>query len=544
MNENIEAWTGFFSYKPTKVLTWLLNSPCKITCLYTGNQFGKNECATMDFCLSILGWHPNKNKNMNPDDSIRTFRFASQTLPGEKEGDEVRNTQYPAFKRRFPLSLVEKDITARKPVISVKTPNGANVNVEFVSFSQDTQAMAGVQRKRIWIDEECSKDFWEEQIPRLLAADGDIVFTFTPVPGAIGWEFDELYERAKYIYRTEAVRERVKLRTGETLPECEITDSKDDICVIMAATDDNPIYEDLAKKRSEQTGVTITAKQYIDSMFDMYDDEDVIDARRYGLFRQLSGKIHKSFTPSVHVIGQDKYFPHGVPKEWKHFRGIDYHNYNPWACVWLSVSPQDEVFVWCTYEPNPTKMITYDISLGIAQRSGDYKYLLDLIDPLANSKQVNTNMSTVEDMNRYFRQFKIDGTGTGGHWQGWDTKGNRGREELTKRFLNSLKVGKPFNNKVITTNGGLSRTEILPTIWITDNCRQLIESLKNWRLEEWGNRDMLSKNDPKEKPQQKFSHFPITVESMLKNPIISNARWGSVSGHPVQPKQYFARSNG
>ena len=157
MNENIESWTGFFSYKPTKVLQWLLNSPCKITCLYTGNQFGKNECATMDFCLSILGWHPNKNKNMNPDDSIRTFRFASQTLPGEKEGDEVRNTQYPAFKRRFPLSLVEKDITARKPVISVKTPNGANVNVEFVSFSQDTQAMAGVQRKRIWIDEECSK---------------------------------------------------------------------------------------------------------------------------------------------------------------------------------------------------------------------------------------------------------------------------------------------------------------------------------------------------------------------------------------------------
>ena len=34
MNENIEAWTGFFSYKPTKVLQWLLNSPCKITCLY------------------------------------------------------------------------------------------------------------------------------------------------------------------------------------------------------------------------------------------------------------------------------------------------------------------------------------------------------------------------------------------------------------------------------------------------------------------------------------------------------------------------------
>lgn len=538
-NENVENWQGFFGYKPTQVLQWLLNSPCKITCLFSGNQYGKNETATMDYIFSILGWHPNKKKNLLPTDKIRTFRFASQTLPGEKEEDEVRNTQYPAFKRRLPPSMVVGDITARKPVMSVRTPEGANCNIEYVSFNQDVQSTAGVQRKRIWIDEECSRDFYEEQIPRLLAADGDILFTFTPVPGSIGWEFDELYERARIIYRTQAVRDRILARTGEILPECQITDSKDDICVIMAATDDNPIYEDLAKERSKLTGVPVTAKEYIDSMFNMYDDEDVIDARRYGLFRQLSGKIYKSFTPAVHIVDMSKYLPTGIPMNWKHFRGIDYHNSNPWACLWLSVSPQDEIFVWCEYSASPSKMITYDICLNIAQRSGQYRYTLDLIDPLANSKQVNTNFTTVEDMNRFFYEFKKEGICTGGYWQGWDTKGGRGREEFTKRLLNSIKVGKPFNNKVITGEGSDQRTAVLPTIWIANNCSHLIESMKNWRLEEWGSREMLSRNDPKEVAQKKWSHFPVTVESMLKNPSISNARWGDIPHSSPQPKRYF-----
>ena len=532
--QNAGDWSGFFSYRPTEVLSWLLNSPCKITCLFTGNQFGKNETAVMDFIMRIMGWHPNPNKNVVQSDLVRTFRFASQTLPGEKDEDEVRNTQYPAFKRRFPSSLIEKEITARKPVVSVRTPTGGNVNIEYVSFGQDVQSGAGVQRKGVWIDEESNKDFYEEQIPRLLAADGDIVFTFTPVPGAIGWEFDELYERARFIYRTKAVRDRMLERHGEEMPECEVTNSKDDICVIMAATDDNPIYEDLARKRSEQTGVIISAKEYIDSMFDMYDDEDVIDARRYGLFRQLSGKIYKSFDFRVHCISMDRYFPAGIPSDWKHFRGIDYHQSNPWACVWLSVSPQDEIFVWNDYAPSPQRMVTYEIARQIAERSGEYKYLMNLIDPNASNRQPNTNMTTVDDLNRYFQEFRRENLCMGGYWQAWDTHGGRGREEFTKRIKNAMRVGKPFNNKVVTDGG----TRNLPTIWISDKCKNVIESMKNWRMEDWASREQLNRNDPKEKPQMKWSHFPITIECLLKSPYVSNARWGSVTGEPIRPKHY------
>jgi hypothetical protein len=541
---NVNEWVGFFKYIPTQVFGWLLNSPCKITCLFTGNQYGKNETVSMDYILRFMGRHPNKGKNIILGENVKTFRFASQTLPGEKEEEEVRNTQYPALKRRLPSTMIEKDITARKPVVTVKSLNGQNVQVEFVSFGQEVQAGAGVQRKSCWIDEECNKDFFEEQLPRLLAADGDIIFTFTPVPGSIGWEFDELYERARIIYRTKHVRDRIKERYGEDVPEIQIMDSTDDICVIMAATDDNPIYEELANRKTELSGVHTTAKEYIDSIFSMYDDEDVVDARRYGLFRQLSGKIHKSFTQNIHAIRLNKYLPEGIPNEWKHFRGIDYHTSNPWACVWLSVSPEDEIFVWCEYSASPQRLITYDIALNIAQRSGDYKYYMNFIDPLANTKQVNTNLTTTEDLNRYFSEFRKNGTCSGGHWISWDTKGGRGREEMTKRLLNSIKVGVPRNNKVVIGDGAMQRTRYLPTIWFADNCHHTIEAMKNWRLEEWGSREMLSRNDPKETEQKKWSHFPITIESMLKSPFITNARWGSFTGTPVRPKQYFAGARG
>jgi phage terminase large subunit-like protein len=533
------SWVGFFQYKPTQVLKWLLDSPCRITCLYTGNQYGKNETAAYDYILRVLNMHPNKKKNILKSDNLTTLRLASQTLPGEKEEIEVRNTQYPVFKKRLPKEFFKKDITARDKTVTVNTIDGGTAQFEFVSFSQDVQGMAGVQRRSCWIDEECSREFFEEINMRMLATGGDIIFTFTPVPGSIGWEFDELYERARIIYRTKHVRDRLKERTGEDVPEIEYTDSNEDICVIMAATDDNPIYVDLAAKKSIETGHVITAKEYLDSIFSVFDDQDVVDARRYGLFRQLSGKIYKSFSYDIHRIKYDEYFKEGIPYGWKHFRGIDYHRANPWACVWMSISPHDELFIWDNLAPSTSAMSVYDVCKLIVDRSGDLKYSLNLIDPLGKEKKEEHNRSTVEDMNDYFRELRSNNIGTGGYWDAWDTHGMRGREELIKRMINSTICKKPFNNKVAKWG----REEYLPTVWITDNCKIILDSLKNWRKDDWATREMLVKNDAKEKEQVKWSHFPITIECLLKSPIVSNSVRKQMDSNPIRPKRYAVGLN-
>jgi len=226
--------------------------------------------------MRILGTHPVETKNLRPDCPIRIIRFASETLPTDPEGGEVKNTQYPAFKKRLPPSLLKKDITIRKPVMTIKDPQGgSDIFVEFVSYNQTTQSQAGVQRFSIWCDESAPLEFYEEQRPRLLSAKeygygGDLIYSLTPAE-FIGWEFDQLFERAEIYIRSPHVCDRVLQRTGERPRNIETTDMKTGIAVIMAATDDNPVY----------------SKEMLDEEYSTYDDENIIDIRRYGLFKQV-----------------------------------------------------------------------------------------------------------------------------------------------------------------------------------------------------------------------------------------------------------------
>jgi hypothetical protein len=268
--EFLDRWSNFFSYKMTDNAKAFINCPAKIRCLFTGNQFGKNALICYDFILRILCLHPIKSKNMTAEKKVRTFRFASETLPNDPDGGESKNTQYPEFKKWLPAGLIKKDITMRNAIVTIRSPYGhPDIYVEFVSYSQSIQRTAGQQRAAVWLDENGGKGFFEEQPPRLLAASeegsGDLVMSYTPVPGSTGWEFDDLYENARVIYRTPSVVKRIKDRTGVVEPPMKKLDSSKDIAVFMSGTDDNPTL----------------SKDNIDTLFQNYADEDIIDARRY-----------------------------------------------------------------------------------------------------------------------------------------------------------------------------------------------------------------------------------------------------------------------
>lgn len=530
--EQLNEWAGFFSIKPTFVFAHLITRPERFVALYAGNQFGKSISVAKQYVMRIYGMHPIEHKNMRPNKKVRTYRFASATLPNEPDGaGEIRNTQYPAFKRLLPKALIKKDITARRPAMTIIDPQGgADIIIEFVSFSQEVQDVAGVQRASCWIDEKADRAFFEEQLPRILTSDGDIIHTFTPALGHITWEYEDMYEKAKTYIRTDAVCERLKKRFGKNVGNIEITDSKEDICVIQAATDDNPFFAEIVEeKNKEEIRLVeagkhplykdikdlkpITVSSYVSEFIGTY-SEDTIDVRRYGIFRQMSGRIFKDYEPMTHVIDIDKYFPQGVPHEWLHARGIDYHEHVDWHCGFIAISPDDEAFIYDELVISPERNITYVISNKIASLSKDYKYTLNKIDPLAAKKQTNTNLSTIEDLNRFFYDFAREGLGTGGYWTSWDTKSTRGREEIKTRLANAKIAGKPFNNQMVR-NG---RTVKLPTLWILSNCKHSAEAMKSWRLEEWDNLSKLEYKDIKEIPQQKWSHMNMVWEALFKEP--------------------------
>ena len=148
-------------------------------------------------------------------------------------------------------------------------------------------------------------------------------------------------------------------------------------------------------------------------------------------------------------------------------------------------------------------------------------YGVNLIDPLANKSQANTNTSVTQDLNRYFEQIrKEDGIGTPTRWEGWDTKGTKGRDEVSRRFKNAVRCGKPFNNN-FKEHGVAKR---LPTLWVCNTCPQTNKSLMNWRYQEHITSSTKAVNDPKPTPQNKFSHDCMVLEGIFKDRRILNAR--------------------
>ena len=563
--KQLNACEGLLSFKSTWIYNKFIYSAENTILLIYGNQGGKTGGTAHQYVQRIMGTHPVPWKNVvyyeckvnaeerkeaderhEPlperhqggyygagylpeslkckecgDKLIRhkreshIYRFCFETLPGQTpnidvEGgeSEIKNTQYPEFKKWLPKFLIKKDITVRSPSMVIANPfGGKNIVVEFVSYNQSTAATAGVQRLSIWCDESPPMSFYEEQVPRLLAENGDMIFTYTPVDRG-SWLFDEFYDKACVYYRTKAICDFLG-KDGDKVERVEKTENPYDIAVLMAATDDNPTLSFAA----------------VEAQFENFDDPDAVAIRRYGIFKQLSGRIFKKFAYDTHFINAEEYFPEGiVPHDYVHARGIDYHPQTPWACGCISLSPTNEAFIWCDYNPSPEKYTASEIAKNFALMGRDYKFRLNLIDPLSVATKKD-NITVLDDLNTLFRDLKKEDIGTGGFWLTWETQGERGREIVRERLKNSVKVKRPFNNKAIE-NG---RDTYLPTIWVLNNCKLSAKHMRNWRWSQWASSKELVTKEEKNKPEQKWSHFNMVWECIFKHPAFRPRR---VQGSP------------
>jgi len=186
-------------------------------------------------------------------------------------------------------------------------------------------------------------------------------------------------------------------------------------------------------------------------------------------------------------------------------RSWDWHDgrYGSDHCIIFgTLTPTNEFFIWdelkLPHATNTTEMIVE----AIGEKSGNIKYLFNLIDPYANKIQSNVNTTVVEDINKEFRDLKKKGIGIGGYWQSWDSKSVLGREEIKKRLRNSIKCKEPYSN-VEDKDGEII---YLPTIWINfEKCPNTRKSLAKWSTNKNG------------VPEQAHSHFCTAIEAVLKD---------------------------
>lgn len=511
---------------------------------------------TRKIIYELRNMSPIQGHNIHPEDKCRTLRLSAALLPQDKD-NEHQCTLYINLKKQIPLDMIIGDITYRRPVLTVRPtvndyPAGKPALLEFVSYGQETINKAGVERRKIIWDEPGPYSDYEEDVPRIATVpDAQFIAGFTPVEA--DWMYEELYQKARMVIRTPTVRAFMEKELGTKVPQVQRTDSRQDICALQWATDDNPIFKVIVEQEQKRVKDGIikkedfpyeNVKEYLDSTF-IFDDIPTIAMRRYGIFTRITGAIHKQYHWDIHRIDERRWFPNDVPIESGiHVRLIDYHQNVPWACLWLWLSPENECFAYQEFNPDPKDWTTLGIAKEMVMRShqgggdggGEYRYKFNLIDALAAENQTNTNTSVVKDLNTHFSGMKRSGFGTGGYWETWNTHGKEGRDRVKERLKNSLVCGRPFNNLQMQD----VKMVRLPTLWVFSKCHQTNLSLKNWRQETWASKDDEMIKDQKDKAEQKWSHFNMCLEAAMKDVRFRGHNYEYHSSREEhEPRRYF-----
>lgn len=464
-------------------------SPARTRAIFKGNQGGGTTVAAYDAALRLLGLHPVEYRNKLD----KPIRFVSKVKP--KDSGDEENQQYVEFKRLFPAELIKSDVTVRVNNMKLRDPaGGADHVVEFMSSQQEIDAFMSVQRSALYQDEEIDRLKWDENKMRLAKASsdgtgGDTSICLTPVRG-LDWTYDDIWLKAECIYRSKLISEKFGF------PEVEETGKSTGIVAFCWATDDNPVMK----------------KEALDNLFSGIDDPDELAMRRYGVFRQVSGRIYKNFERQVIVLPEDARID--FSSMWN-YRVIDYHPNKPWNVSWVAVSDRNEWFVFQEYLANSDRYTTNEIRDHIRAMSvvdeDDLFNRASLIDPLSKMMQSNSGMSA-------FDSLRLGEEGLR-RLQGADTKNTNGRMSIKTRINNSLRCGMPFNNMHPDGVVDMRYGPYLPTIWFTSDCPGHIEHFSNWRYIDWQH-ERVKANKTTKREGEKWSDYCRNLEFLgALNPV-------------------------
>ena len=477
-------YDALYKYKWHPVARAYLESEANIRAIIKGNQGGGTITSMMDAALRLLGIHPVEKRNKLSD----PIRCVSKCLPKNDEDEE--NQQYVEFMRLFPKEYVKRDLTTRNPHVIIRDPGaGADKKIEFLSKKQDLDAFMSVQRSAYYQDEEIERVKWDENQTRLLipgskGTGGDTTITLTPVKG-LDWTYDSIWRRARKIIRSRTICNKFGF------PQIETRNIDSSIEIFCWATDDNPLMDDDTLKRH----------------FFNIDDPDELAMRRYGVFRQVSGRIYKSFDEQIHKISWDKCWDPSVFRYYWHFRMIDYHPSKPWFVSWVAVSPTHEWFVWNELIANHDNLTDIDLRDKIKAESlldeDDDYCRTTLIDPLAKVKQPNTGFSVFDDITMGEQGLR--------KCTAADTKNEQGRMNIKTRLKNSVICGVPGNNLDKHSPPDPRFGHYRPTIWFFDTCKGHIEHFRNWRMVDWRQEHVKAVKTVK-RTSEKWSDFCRNLE--------------------------------
>ena len=304
------------------------NSTASTRCLFCANQSGKSTTARADVAAFMQGTHPLQLRGLAPMPPLE-WRVVTLDYP------TLEKHHIPEYKKLVnPLLLRggcwEKAFSSRNLIVHYKDGGF----IEHMSYEQDVDKFAAVQRDGTWFDEEPPRAIWDECQMRHMRRKGRNILTMTPDNGCT-WVWDTF---------------DLPWQSGTLDPNVE--------CWRWSLYENKFISREEVDKKS--AGL----------------DEVTRRIKIFGEFMSRSGLIFGAqyWNPRAPWT----YNAFDIPKEWPVWVGIDTSNRKPTAVVFLAVSPSGErwVFDEIYHGPGPMQKIADMIRVKLRGREPQ-GYLID-----------------------------------------------------------------------------------------------------------------------------------------------------------------------
>jgi len=446
------------AYNDPKINTVLLTSP---------NQYGKTHIFLANMIASALGHQPWDGKPRKLDLPIRI----AVLIP---DYDSHGRNLLSKFKELYPLEKVRIEKTQQGAPRCITFKETGSV-AHIFTHDQDQIRLEGGTYHELYIDEPCPRGHYVALRRGLSRYGGKTFMTMTPLTEP--WIFEELYNQAG-----------------------NMGGPKKWLAVFTAFPDEN--------KKSEGG---FLEDEDVEIFRDNLLDEER-EARVYGRWIHLIGRVYKSFDTNVHVVDDARL----DPNQGTTGLVVDPHDRLPFALTWFYVTPSGDKYIYDEWPNERYNKIRYcDLSIedyvDIIKAKGPAFFRI--MDPnYGVRKSVTSGVSIAESFQMkglYFHTTVND-----------DVAAGHKAVQDHLRF-NKEKPLSPINQ---------------PKLYFAKSCHNHISAFNNYVWDDWRGRVSDGKA-PKQKPREEYKHFCDNVRYLC----MYNPRYVPKEQQPQESFDYGAR---
>lgn len=228
-------------------------------------------------------------------------------------------------------------------------------------------------------------------------------------------------------------------------------------------------------------------------------DEEEKQARIYGEFLHLTGRVYKGFDRGKHVLDRDKLFTdHPNWREYPAFQVIDPHDRKPFAIGWGICTPRDEV-IFVDEWPN------FDFA-----RQKSWKWSTSEYVEMMRDREMALWGFKPEPFNDRFAFRFIDPR------FGVAPKAGSSRSLIEEFGDHGIHFDVPPGDEIEEGHIAVKTDLHNARLFFTSNCMNHIKAMENYTWDEY-----TGKNDraPKERPKDKFKDFADVVRYAVKGGV-------------------------